>query len=126
MTPAAVKPNAKPAGMSRSRLVARNVLVTLATQILSWGLSFLVTLYLPRYVGSGGLGALTLAGSFAGIFSIGVGLGTSTVLTRDIARDPDRVGELTLAALALRLPLGLVAVSLAWGIAPRSGLFAVS
>ncbi len=121
MTPAAVNPASKPTGMSRSRLVARNVLATLATQLLSWGLSFLVTLYLPRYVGSSGLGTLTLAGSFAGIFGLGIGLGTSTVLTRDIARDPDRVGELTLAALALRLPLGLLAVSLAWSTARALG-----
>ena len=121
MTPAALKTAAKPAGMSRSHLVARNVLVTLGTQLLSWGLSFLVTLYLPRYVGSSGLGILTLALSFAGIFGIGIGLGTSTVLTRDIAREPERAGELTLAALALRLPLGLVAVSLAWSTARALG-----
>ncbi len=107
--------------MSRSRLVARNVAATLATQILSWGLSFAVTLYLPSYLGSHGLGVLTLAGSFAGIFSIGVGLGTSTVLTRDIARDPERVGEMTLAALLLRLPLGLLAIAMAWGVARGLG-----
>ena len=98
--------------MSRSRLVARNVVVTLATQLLSWGMTFVVTLYLPRYLGDTGLGAITLAGSFAVVFSLMVSLGTSTVLIKGIARDRARTGELVLAALAVRLPLAVFAVGL--------------
>ncbi|MDQ2800812.1 MAG: oligosaccharide flippase family protein, partial [Armatimonadota bacterium] len=67
------------------------------------------------------LGALTLAGSFAGVFSIGMALGTSTVLTRDIARDESRTAELTLAALAMRLPLGLLSIAVGWGVAEALG-----
>lgn len=100
--------------ISRSMRVARNVLATLAAQILSWGMSFGVTIIVTRYVGASGLGALTLAGSFAGIFGIGIALGTSTVLTRDIARNTARTAELTLTALVLRLPLGLVCIGLGW------------
>ena len=95
--------------------VARNVATTLATQLLSWGMTFIVTLYLPRFIGDVGLGFLTLASSFASVFSLGVGLGTSTVLIKDIARDHGRAGELALASLALRVPLGLAAVVLGWG-----------
>ncbi len=95
--------------------VARNVATTLATQLLSWGMTFVVTLYLPRYIGDVGLGILTLAGSIAAVFSLLVSLGTTTVLIKNIARDHSRAGELALAALALRVPLGLAAVLLGWG-----------
>lgn len=98
--------------MSRTRLVARNFGATLASQLISWGLTFVVTIYLPRYVGAKGLGALTLASSFGAIFGLFVSLGTSTVLIRDIARDHSRVGELVTAALVKRIPLGLLAVAL--------------
>ena len=98
--------------MNRSHLIARNVTVTLATQLLSWGMTFVVTLYLPRYLGDTGLGAITLAGSFAVVFSLLVSLGTSTVLIKEIARDRDRAGELVLAALATRLPLAVFAIGL--------------
>lgn len=106
---------------SRSRLVARNVLATLASQALSWGITFGLTLCLTRYVGAHGLGLLTFAGSFAGVFAIAMALGTSTVLTRDIARDPARTAELTLAALALRLPIGLLSVGAGWAVARALG-----
>jgi O-antigen/teichoic acid export membrane protein len=98
--------------MSRSRLVARNVVTTLVTQLVSWGLTFVVTLYLPRYLGDTGLGAITLAASFAVIFSLLVSLGTSTVLIKEIARDHSRTGELVLAALAIRIPLAAFAIGL--------------
>ncbi len=96
--------------MQRSRLVVRNVATTLITQLLSWGMTLLVTLYLPRYVGDRGLGLITLAGSYASIFAITVGLGTSTVLIREIARHREKTGELVAAGLLIRLPLSLIAV----------------
>lgn len=101
----------------RSGRVARNVLVTLATQLISWGLTFAVMLYLPRYVGDTGLGNLAFASSFVLIFSVFVPLGTSTVLVREIARDHAQAGPLLTAALLLRLPLGLLMGALAVGIA---------
>ena len=95
--------------MQRSRLVARNVAATLATQLLSWAMTFVVTLYVPRYLGASGLGEITLVVSFAAVFAIMVGLGVSTVLIREIARHRERTGELVAAALLMRIPLGLLA-----------------
>jgi|GEM_PF-99186 len=116
---AAAPNDAEPPG--RSARVARNVVTTLATQLLSWAMSFGVMIVVTRYVGASGLGTLTLAASFAGVFGIGMTLGTSTVLTRDIARDTSRTAELTLAALMLRVPLGLTCVGLGWGMARAFG-----
>ena len=101
----------------RSGLVGRNILATLGTQLISWGLTFAVTLYLPRYVGDTGLGKLAFAASFVTIFGVFVPLGTSTVLIKDISRHRERAGELLAAALLLRLPLGLLMSALAVGVA---------
>ena len=99
--------------MIRSRLMARNVILSLGTQLLSWVLAFAVTLYLPRYVGAAGLGKLSFAASFVAVFGVIVPLGTSTVLVKEIARDRGRTGELLLAAAALRVPMGLMMTALA-------------
>lgn len=103
--------------MSRTRLVARNFGATLAAQIISWGLTFVVTIYLPRYVGDKGLGALAVAASFGVIFGLFVSLGTSTVLIRDVARDHSLVGEFVPAALLTRLPLGVAASAIGLAVA---------
>jgi len=101
--------------------VARNVLVTLATQLVSWGLTFAVTLYLPRYVGDAGLGKLAFAASFIAVFGMVVPLGTSTFLVKEIARDRSRTGELLLAALILRVPLAIGMTGLAIGVVSLLG-----
>ena len=110
-----------PRGSAR---VARNVLVTLGTQLLSWALTFAVTLSLPRYVGDAGLGKMAFAVSLAALFGTVIPLGTSTVLVREIARDRSRTGELLLAAIFLRVPLGLLMTGLLIG--TISALHAVS
>ena len=115
----AVSSDAVPA--PRSGRVARNVLATLATQLISWGLTFAVTLYLPRYVGDAGLGKLAFAASFVAGFGVMVPLGTSMLLVKEIARDRSRTGELLLAALFLRLPLGILAIGLAVGLVSLLG-----
>jgi O-antigen/teichoic acid export membrane protein len=95
-----------------SGLVARNVMVTLATQLVSWVLTFIVTLYLPRYIGAAGLGKLAFATSFVAMFGVLVPLGTGAVLVKEIARDRSRTGELVVAAGALRILLGLAVAGL--------------
>lgn len=108
--PAPTVEDAPETGQSR---IARNVLATLGTQLLSWGLTFAVTLYLPGYVGDAGLGKLAFAASLATLFGVVVPLGTSTLLVKEIARDRARTGELMLAALILRLPLAALMTGLA-------------
>ncbi|MCW3100927.1 MAG: Polysaccharide biosynthesis protein [Chthonomonadaceae bacterium] len=100
--------------MNRSHVVARNVVVTLATQLFSWVLTFGVTLYMPKYLKDTGLGIMTLVASYAAIFSVLVALGTSTVLIKEIARDRTRTGELIWTALLTRLVLGLAAFGAGW------------
>ncbi len=118
---AASVPASVPAPVSGSRRVIRNVLVTLVTQLISWGLTFAVTLYLPRYVGDAGLGKLAFAASFIAIFGVVAPLGTGTFLVKAIARDRSRTGELLLAALILRVPLAMGMSVLAVGVVSLLG-----
>jgi O-antigen/teichoic acid export membrane protein len=103
--------------MSNARLISRNFLATLVTQLVSWVLTFIVTMYLPRYAGTDGMGRLAVAGSFIAIFSVLASLGTSSVLIKDIARDHSRAGELLGAALLVRIPLALLLGAIGYGIA---------
>lgn len=98
--------------MSRSRLVARNILLMTGVQFLSWGLTTTVMLYLPRYVGDVGLGRITLANSFAAMAAVFVHLGTSYVLVREIAARRGDVGDWLVAAWLLRIPSALIMVLL--------------
>ena len=116
--PAATNPAALPGSLPQadgSRRVVRNVAVTLGTQLLSWALTFAVTLSLPRYAGDTGLGKMAFAASLAALFGTVIPLGTSTVLVREIARDRSRTGELLWAAILLRVPLGLLMTGLLIG-----------
>jgi O-antigen/teichoic acid export membrane protein len=101
--------------------VARNVAAVAATQLITWALTAVVALYLPRYVGDTGLGKLAFASSFVVLFSVVIPLGIDTVLVREIARDRERTGELLLTALALRLPLCAVSALSAYGLATLLG-----
>jgi O-antigen/teichoic acid export membrane protein len=99
-------------------MVARNVTATMISQIISWALTFLVTIFVPRYLGDNGYGLITLAGTFSSFLGTFADIGTGTFLAVEIARDRSRIGELVTSALALRVPLALgmavVGVGAAW------------
>lgn len=96
--------------MTQGNRVARNVAVSIANQIVTWMLSFWVTIKLPEYLGASGLGQFALASSVAGLCAMVITLGTSTVLVREIARDHGRASDLVAAALGTRVPLSIIAV----------------
>ena len=89
--------------------VRKNVLGSLATQLASWGMSFIALEYVPSYLGDRNLGRIELAGALAGALSVVVALGTSQVLVRELARAPERTGALLRTAIGLRLALGVPA-----------------
>jgi len=96
--------------MTRRKMVARNVVSTIVNQFAIWMLTFWVTIKLPGYLGPVGLGQFAIAFSVAGVAALVIGLGTSTVLVREIARDHSRTSDLIPSALALRAPLSVVAL----------------
>lgn len=94
--------------MSRSRVVARNILAMMSTQLLSWVLTAAVMLYLPRYVSDVNLGRMALAESFSRVAEVFVVLGSSTVIVMEVAKRQRSPAEYILASLLMRIPAGLL------------------
>lgn len=90
------------------RTVAKNASVLMASQLITWGLTFLLMIFLTRYLGPEGLGKLQLAGSLWAIVAVIAALGTDTLVTKEIARSPGRLNELLGTTLALRALIFLV------------------
>jgi len=103
--------------MSRSGLVARNILALLATQLISWVLTAVVMLYLPRYVTDFQLGRMTVADSFVALGAVFVQMGSSTVIVMGVAQKKHSPVDFILAALCMRLSLALVILVVCVGLA---------
>jgi O-antigen/teichoic acid export membrane protein len=111
---AAVAVAVDPATGRTGRRVARNLISTLVTQMVGWGLTYAVTLFLPRYAGDAGLGRLTFALAVVTVCGVFVPLGTSTVVVKGVARDRSRTPELLVGALLVRAPMvGIAALVIA-------------
>jgi O-antigen/teichoic acid export membrane protein len=81
----------------------RNIAHLLVFQVLTWLVSFVFLIYGPRHLGSAAIGAATYAIAYVGFFALFAGLGTSTLLVRDIARDHSRLSQYVYNATLLKL-----------------------
>jgi O-antigen/teichoic acid export membrane protein len=98
-----------------SARLGRNLAALGGGQLVTWSMTLLWTLVVPRALGPHGMGLLVSAWAATGIFSIVLGLGTRNYLVREMVVDPGRASELLGTALALRLllaPLFALAVFL--------------
>jgi O-antigen/teichoic acid export membrane protein len=83
--------------------VARNVLLLAGGQAASWGFAMLWLVFVPRVLGPTVIGELVIATSVTAILGIFVTQGAGTLLTKEIARDPQVAGRLVSATLVMRL-----------------------
>jgi len=90
-------------------------------QIFTWIGSAALTVLLPQYLGDANLGKLTLAMALTQLLGLITDLGSTTYLTREVARAPERAASLTLNLLLMRLPLGLIAGTIAIVVAHTAG-----
>jgi O-antigen/teichoic acid export membrane protein len=95
--------------------VAKNASILMATQLITWALSLLLLIFLPRYLGPAAVGEFALAGSIWAIVGMLVGFGMDTLLVKEIARQPERTSQVVGTSLMLRailfiLSCGIVAV----------------
>ena len=104
--------------MSRKETVVKNLAVVAITQLVSWGLAFVVTFYLPNYLGALHLGYFDQAGAAASLLAVFVPLGTSTLLAREVAAAPERVGEFLATTLLIRCAFGVLSILLALVVVP--------
>jgi O-antigen/teichoic acid export membrane protein len=96
----------------RSRLT-RNVGVLAGSQLVTWSLSLLWTIFIPRALGPHGVGELTIATAVTGVISIFASVGIGTLMVKEIARDHQQAAPLVGTALLIRAGLILPAVTAA-------------
>src|SRR4051794_10402925 len=98
----------------------RNITHLLAYQVLTWVVTFVFLIFAPRELGSDAMGAVGYAVAYVGFFALLAGLGTSTVLLRDIARDHTILSQIVFNAVLLKAVSAVlvpaVGISLAWAI----------
>jgi O-antigen/teichoic acid export membrane protein len=98
--------------LDTGRRLVRNTLVRGTGQLFTWVATAVVTVLMPRYLGDDNLGRLATATSLTFICGGLATLGINSYLTKEVAREGARRG-LVLNALALRLPLALLAGAVA-------------
>ncbi len=96
------------------KTITKNAGVMMISQIITWGMSILLMVFLPRYLGAEGNGKLALAISLWAIAGVLITFGMDTFLTREIARDPKQAGRLFSNSIFLRtLLFGISLVTMA-------------
>jgi O-antigen/teichoic acid export membrane protein len=84
------------------KTVAKNASVLMASQLITWGLTLLLMLFLPRYLGAETVGQLYFAGSLWAIVAITITFGMDRYLTKEIARYPEKTSELFGSSIIIR------------------------
>ncbi len=85
----------------------------LLSQVATWVMTLLVVLLMPGYLGAEGLGTFSFASTYVAFFTLAAGLGTSTLMTREIARDRSIVSVYVYNGIVLKLVLGTLLSALA-------------
>jgi len=87
------------------RTIAKNASVLMASQVITWGLTILLTIFLPRYLGVSAVGQFHLANSLWAIGAILASFGMDLLVTKEIARDASRTSELVSTSIFIRFLL---------------------
>ena len=107
----------------------RNITHLVSYQVLTWIVTFLFLIYAPRKLGTEAMGAFGYAVAYVGFFTLIAGLGTSTILVRDIAREAGRLSQLVYNAVLMKvvtaIVVPLVGIALAWAIGNRGDRMAL-
>jgi O-antigen/teichoic acid export membrane protein len=90
--------------------VVRNTTVMLAQQLATWASTFVLMLFLPRYLGPAEFGRLFLALSLAMIFGMVVSFGGFQPVAKQVSRSPETAPQTMVDAIGFRLILSLVSM----------------
>jgi O-antigen/teichoic acid export membrane protein len=85
--------------------LGRNVAAMAGGQLVTWSMSLVWTLVVPRVLGPGGMGIVVAAWSATGVLGLLLGLGTRNYLVREMVVREDDGPQLLGTALVLRLAL---------------------
>lgn len=84
------------------RTIAKNMGAMMASQLVTWSLSFILAIFLPRYLGASVLGEIAVANSIWAIAGVLISFGMDTHLTKMVARNPEHTSSLLGTSLAIR------------------------
>lgn len=88
--------------------IAKNMMFLLASQIITLAINFFYTTYTARYLGAEGLGVLSFALAFAGIFGLFSDFGINSLTIREVARDKRLAGKYVGNALIIKVCLSVI------------------
>jgi len=106
-----------PALPEESTKMGRNVSILASAQLITWTMTLLWTLVVPRALGPSGLGTIMAAWSITGILGVVLGLGTRNYLVRESVVRPESAPGLIGTALVLRIVLSplLIVAAVVYG-----------
>src|SRR4051794_34632474 len=96
-----------------TKTIQRNLIWLTASQIATWTGSLVLVVVVPRHLTAAEFGSIQFALAFVGYFMLVAGLGTSTFLVKEIARDESTVGPFIVNALAMKVLLTIVLSAMA-------------
>jgi O-antigen/teichoic acid export membrane protein len=91
------------------RSVAKNSSVMFAQLLITWSSTFILMLFLPRYLGPVEYGRLFLATSISAIFGVFVQYGGTYLVAKDVARSLKNTPQILVDATGLRFVFGIIA-----------------
>lgn len=97
------------------KTIIKNASVLMVSQLVTWALSLLLMVFLPRYLGATAVGALSIGQSLWTIVGVAITFGMDVFLLKEVARHPEKTADLlgtTLVVRGLLFGLGLIAVTL--------------
>jgi O-antigen/teichoic acid export membrane protein len=92
-------------GATEKSRLGRNVAAMAGGQIVTWGMSLIWTLVVPRVLGPGNMGIIVAAWSATGVLGLLLGLGTRNYLVREMVIREEDAPRLLGTAMVLRLAL---------------------
>lgn len=101
--------------------VAKNTVIMLGTQGITWISSFILLLFLPRYLGSESYGRLYLAVSMAMILSISIDFGGNYLIPKEVSRNPGNTPRLLTSYIGVRTVLWIVSMGILMGFTYLAG-----
>lgn len=90
------------------RKIALNILFLGGSQGVTWVLTSIYVLVIPRYLGPAGMGTLALMMAISSVVYVIANVGTRLYILREMARDPEKAKTLVGPAIILNIILGIL------------------
>lgn len=92
------------------RRLLKNIGALAGSQVVTWSLTLAWSVIVPRTIGPRGMGEITIAQASTSILGVAVGLGMTTLITKEVALDRSRASWLAGTAMLVRMALVVPAV----------------